>query len=372
MIEWAIAGLAAVFSGLAVVNAIVFLRARHSRGSFDAQVSVLIPARNEESNLDGCIESVLRQGDSVAEVLIYDDQSDDATPQVSREWSRRDRRVRLLETVPLPEGWLGKPHACYRLAMAARSRWLLFLDADARLEAGAIEQLLATAQEHNASLLSAWPAIEMHTPAEQLLMPMLTFYVMTLFPSPLQLFSIHQRYALAHGACILSRRDVYLRIGGHRLVRTELFEDTALARHWRRRKERSLCCDGGGIVRVRMYRTIGDIWRGFQKNFYPGFRKKWLFPMVLALHAVVFAAPFFVFVASPNVPAFVALSSVVVARVVLAVRFRHPLWSVLAHPLAELFLIALGIRSWWQFSRGHGIEWKQRQYAIGRIVKSVR
>ncbi len=369
MIEWMIALLAVTFSALAVVNAVVFLRPERRKPLHSGIVSVLIPARNEEANLAECIAHVLNQGEIVAEVLIYDDQSDDATRKIAHQWTERDKRVRLLETVPLPESWYGKPHACYRLAQAARGQWLLFLDADARISSGAVEQLLATANAQNATFLSTWPEIEMQSSAEQVLMPLLTFYVMTLYPSPLQIRSLHHRYALAHGSCILCRRDVYMRLGGHRAVRTELFEDTALARHWRMMNQRALCCDGTGIVRVRMYRTISQIWHGFQKNFYPGFRKRWLFPVVLALHAIVFAAPFFTAVFTPSVPILLALCSVVSARVVLSFRFKHPWWSVLFHPVAELFLLGLGISSWWQWISGRGVEWKQRRY---RIVPSTQ
>ncbi len=371
VIEWAIACLAVVLSALAVINAVAFLRPKRGTVSEDVRVSVLIPARNEESNLSHCIASVLNQGNHVSEVLIYDDQSSDATRQIASDWAQRDSRVRLVETVPLPDGWLGKPHACYRLAAEARGQWLLFIDADARLESGAIERLLATAYQQDATFLSTWPAIEMHTPAEQILMPMLTFYVMTLYPSPLQMHSLHHRYALAHGSCILCRKDVYQQLDGHRAVRLELFEDTALARRWRAMNERALCCDGSEIVRVRMYRSVSEIWRGFQKNFYPGFRKRWLFPVVLALHALVFTVPFFAVVIKPSIPMVLALSSVLGARVVLSFRFKHPLWSVVLHPLAEMFLLGVGISSWWVWSSGRGVEWKQRRYSIVPQTKSV-
>jgi chlorobactene glucosyltransferase len=362
MIEWGLAILAVSFLAIVAVNAIGFLRAATASSAEPEQVSVLIPARNEEHTLEACLESVLKQGDVVAEVLIYDDESDDHTREVAAQWTKRDRRVRLLETVPLALGWYGKPHACYRLATAARGRWLLFLDADARLMPGAIASLLATARRHGATLVSAWPAIEMLSASEQALLPMLNFYVMTLFPSPLQIWSNHPRYALAHGACMLCERETYHRIGGHQLVRQELFEDTALARQWRACGERGLCCDGLGLVRVRMYRSVKEIWLGFQKNFYPGFRKRWLFPLILAVHILVFTAPFAWIVLAPSAASAVATGAVIGARLLLALRFQQPLWSIILHPFAELFTIAVGIASWWYWQHHRGVVWKNRRY----------
>ena len=74
---------------------------------------------------------------TVLEVLVYDDHSRDRTPQIVAAYARGDRRVRLVAPTELPEGWCGKTFACARLAGEAEGRWLLFLDADARLRRNA-------------------------------------------------------------------------------------------------------------------------------------------------------------------------------------------------------------------------------------------
>ncbi|MDW8074739.1 MAG: glycosyltransferase family 2 protein [Bacteroidota bacterium] len=361
-LEWLLAGAAAWFGIVAIVNALTFPRMRGSKKPLPTNsVSVLIPARDEEETLPGCIESVLAQGNTVAEVLIYDDESSDRTREIAIEWSVKDSRVRLVPTNTLPAGWYGKPHACMQLAQHATGEWLLFLDADTRLAPGAVEQLLATAQRYCVPFLSAWPRLEMISLSEKLLMPMLNFYVFTLLPTPLQQWSLAPRYALAHGACILCERSVYTMLYGHGSVRSELFEDTALARYWRSRGIRTLCCDGSG-VRVRMYRTFGQIWQGFTKNFYPGFRHASLFVLVLAIHALVFTLPFGLLLGAFSLPAIIAAGSVVVARLALAFRFGQPVWPILFHPFAELVLLALGVYSWWRWNFTSGVEWKGRSY----------
>ncbi|KXB98083.1 MAG: hypothetical protein AA908_01360 [Chlorobi bacterium NICIL-2] len=358
---------------LAVVNALVFLRpSRSGDGDNDASVSILIPARNEEQRINLCLAYASAQSALVKEILVYDDQSSDATAGIVEAWEKIDRRIRLIRGDTLPAGWHGKPHACYRLAENATGTWLLFIDADVRLRSGAVERLLATAAHHSCTLLSAWPAIAMKSLAETLLMPMLNFYVFTLFPSPLQLASNAPRYALAHGACLLCHRDTYWAIGGHSTVRNELFEDTALARHWRASGQRALCCDGQQICTVRMYSGAREIWRGFEKNFYPGFRRKWLFVFVMAIHVAVFTVPFIGLLVSPTLPFAVAASSVLVARGALALRFREPVWPSVMHPIAELFLIALGISSFLRWHSRRGVEWKGRRYRSSTVEEGAR
>ena len=206
------------------------------------------------------------------EVLVYDDHSTDETPRIVGEYARR--RVRLLTPKPLPAGWCGKTFACAQLGGEARGRWLLFLDADARLREGAIARAVAEAEARGVTLLSCWPALELVSFWERALMPLLNFVVFTLYPAPLALRRADSSLGLAHGSFILARRDAYERTGGHALVGAELFEDVRLAQAWRACGERGLCLDGRSVLTVRMYHSFGDIRRGFQKNFFPAFRRR--------------------------------------------------------------------------------------------------
>src|SRR5689334_3377181 len=192
-------------------------------------ISILIPARNEEANLAACLDAALRQKDGVVEVLVYDDHSVDSTRQIILDYAIRDTRVRLVEPVPLPAGWCGKPFACYQLAQAARGDWLLFLDADARLEENAAARIVAEAQRRKLTFLSCWTGLEMMGFWEKTLMPMLNFVVLTIFPATLSDKRMDEIFGIAHGACILAHRQTYSQIGGHALVKNQLFEDVRLA-----------------------------------------------------------------------------------------------------------------------------------------------
>jgi len=334
----------------------------------DSEISILIPARNEERNLADCLSSLRKQGAVVREILIYDDHSTDRTSEIIAECAKADERVRLVSPEALPAGWGGKNFACAQLAIAAQGEWLLFLDADARLAQKAAARMLSEARRRELTLLSCWPALNLSSFWEQMLLPMLNFLVFTIYPAPLSLRRADPSLGLAHGACLLAQRNIYFAVGGHAAVRSAITEDIRLAQLWRERGERGLCLDGTGTVTVRMYRSLSEIWSGFQKNFFAGFRSQLTFWAFIALHSFLFLLPFvlcpvLIFYGGGWAWALVpSVFCVILMRLLLALRFRQSLWPILLHPLAEMFLLLLALSSWWRCRGGKGVEWKGRSY----------
>lgn len=342
-----------------ILNIFFWQKIQNSSSEIPDTVSVLIPARNESENIIPCLKLIVHQR-NVNEVLIYNDHSDDDTAELVKEFSKTHTLVRLLDPLDLPEGWTGKNFACYQLALNAKSDWLLFIDADTRLSPQAISGILEQAKKWKATFVSCWPGLEMLTFWEKLLMPLLNFFVYIIYPAPISFQYDMPSLGIAHGACIMIKRETYNKIGGHVKVQNKIFEDTELARLWRKEGERSLCFDGQEVVRVRMYKSFMDIWIGFQKNFYPGFNSSFSFWLFLLFHTVLFLLPFF-FLLSSSYFLIMAIS-VWLIRILLAVRFKHPIWSAILHPIGEIFLIMLGIASWWHFEKGKGVQWKGRVY----------
>jgi glycosyltransferase involved in cell wall biosynthesis len=329
--------------------------------------SILIPARNEESNLPHCLDSALRQGKNVIEIIVCNDNSEDATLKTAEDYGKIDSRVRVISAGPLPEGWIGKNFACSLLASEAQGDWIMFLDADTRLSPDTVSSILAEAFERDCTFLSPWPRLILGSKLESALMPMLNFAVFTFFPAPLSLRRNYPSLGLAHGACILIKRAEYEAGGGHKLVFDEIFEDTALARAWRDSDRRGICLDGQNLVRVRMYKSPGEIWRGFEKNFFPAFSKAVNFWLFLGFHGVFFLMPFVIlpwlFTGHLHLwPLGASALCILIMRLVQALKFRYPLWSIFAHPLAEVIMIAIGLSSWRHCRTGVGISWKGRTY----------
>ena len=128
---------------MTVINLRIYARPAAGRPSAGAvppdgrpRISVCIPARNEERNLEAVVRGALANGEVGLEVLAYDDQSTDGTPRILAALAAEDPRVRTVPTQPLPAGWNGKQWGCERMGQAARGEWLLFTDADVRFAPG--------------------------------------------------------------------------------------------------------------------------------------------------------------------------------------------------------------------------------------------
>jgi len=90
------------------------------------EVSVIVPARNEEACLGACLGSLIAQTDISREILVVDDGSTDRTRAIAEGFPG----IRVSAAGPRGEGWGGKSNAVWTGAQQAQGRWLLFTDAD--------------------------------------------------------------------------------------------------------------------------------------------------------------------------------------------------------------------------------------------------
>lgn len=328
------------------------------------KVSVLIPARDEADNIEACVRAALAA--QAAEVIVFDDGSTDETPDILARIRREDPRLVVVRGgAGLPAGWLGKPHACARLAEHATQSRLLFIDADVRLSPSALLRLDDLHSTHDADLVTAVPRQDMQTFAERLLMPMLHLTYTSWFWLPLVLRSRDPRFLAAMGQVLSVRKDAYEAIGGFAAVRAEVVDDMAFCRAMKVSGRRVLFADGFLVARCRMYAGLDEIWGGFTKNLYPGIgARPSALAVVLTLYTLAFVAPWVALAASPWVPglalpAGLAVLANVLTRAGLALRLAHPAHGLLLQPLAAVGFCAIAIGSWWRTTRGQ-VTWRGR------------
>jgi glycosyltransferase involved in cell wall biosynthesis len=229
-------------------------------------VTAIVPARNEESVITTCIQSLGVQSE-IAEILVVNDQSFDHTADVVGSLMEKIPNLRLLEAGGLPDGWFGKNHALWVGVQQAKSGWLLFTDADAEHEPNSAARALQIAHEHNAALISFSPEQITEKWYEKALIPYVYLRLAKKFSYD-QVNDPASSAAAANGQFLMIRRDVYDSIGGHPGVAGEVLEDVAIATRVKQSGRGIWFGSGKGFVRTRMYRSFGAMWEGWKKNLY--------------------------------------------------------------------------------------------------------
>lgn len=230
-----------------------------SRDGARGRLSVVIPARNEERTLPLLLASLAAQERKADEVIVVDDDSEDATAEVA---SRHGARV--VAAGPKPDDWMGKSWACWQGARAAAGDTLVFLDADTTLSTGglaALERTLAA----DGGLVGVQPYHAIRKPYETLA----AFFNVVLMAS-LNAFSMRGRSVPPSGSfgpCMACSRSDYLAAGGHEAVRHAIVEDMAIGRRFQDAGMPVTCYAGRGTVCFRMYPDgLAQLVEGFTKN----------------------------------------------------------------------------------------------------------
>jgi glycosyltransferase involved in cell wall biosynthesis len=225
------------------------------------EVSVIIPARNEEASLGACLESLVSQSGEKFEIIVVNDQSTDRTGEIAASFPG----VRVIEAGPLPEGWTGKNNAVACGAQEARGEWLLFTDADTVHLPGSLGRALAEAKEHKAEMLSYSPEQIAVTFWEMAVLPVVFAELALLYP-PSKVSDPASPIAAANGQFILIRRETYDAVGGHAAGAGEILEDVALARRVKASGRKLRFRYAADAVRTRMYRNFAQLREGWTKN----------------------------------------------------------------------------------------------------------
>jgi len=344
------------------------------------RVSVLVPARNEEAHIGACVASLLAQDYPDLEVVVLNDHSTDRTGEIlagltgaaARAAPTRGGQLRVLEGKDLPEGWLGKHWACHQLAEAASGELLLFTDADTRHGPASVRHGVAALHAEGADLLTALPFEETVTVAEQLIVPVIPWSILTFLPLELAYRTRSPAFSATIGQYMLFRASAYRATGGHAAVATDPVDDIALGRRIKAQGFRWRLADATRDVRCRMYQSAEQVFEGFSKNLFSAFGNRVLpFIGVWLWLEIVFLLPVAVLVARllrapvPNLDTGIALAGVAAGLAswgMSHLRFGFPARLVPLYPLTMLLALAIALRSVALVRRGR-TTWKGRTLA---------
>lgn len=233
------------------------------------RVAIILPTRDEAANIDAVLASLLAQEGVNYEVLVIDDGSTDATPDLLAAWTARDRRLRVHRIASLPPGWAGKAHALHTGVGLTDAEWLLFTDADTRHAPDSLRRMLGHALRQGDDLLSMIPELLYSGPGMRLITPLGAIALLER-ATPSELRDPVHPGAVANGQYILIRRAIYERIGGYAnpRLRATFADDVYLAEEVKRCGGKVDIVDGRGLMTNEQWTTWATVWRGWRKSIY--------------------------------------------------------------------------------------------------------
>lgn len=325
-------------------------------------VSVLIPARNEAGNIGRLLESLsgLHPPNSPTslEIIVYDDLSEDNTAAIVTQWCQTDNRIRLLSGTTLPEGWLGKNHACHQLASEAKGQYLLFLDADVSINEGLISSAIAHLKTHKLSLLSIFPLQIMKSFGERITVPLMNWILVSLLPLVLTRRSSRASFSAANGQFMLFAADVYHRHQFHQAVKHHKVEDILIFRMMKRQGLKVQTLLSNGMIRCRMYTGFLDAIHGFSKNVFEFFGGSMMAGLAFALITTFGWLPIWIVWGYSGLLLFII--STLMLRIFVSLSSRQSLlYTVLLAPLQQLaFIVVISVAVYNTFKKN--TRWKGR------------
>src|SRR5271170_4039430 len=339
--------------------------------------SIIVPARNEEADIERSLTRLLDLDYDNYEVIAVNDRSTDRTGEImegvvrSPHFSQRTREMghpvlRIIHYRELPAGWLGKTHAMWTATNQAKGDWLLFTDADVQFKPDSVRRALAYAEAERADHVVLFPQMIMKRPGEFMMIAF--FQTMFVFGHrPWKVADPKSKDHMGVGAFNLIRRSVYEKVGTYEALRMEVLDDMKLGKVVKNAGFAQRNVFGGGLISIRWARGARGVVENLTKNFFAVLSFQWWRTIIAAFGLAFLNLMPFVGVCLAHgwqrLPYAVALLSMFLIYVGMSWRSRVPAYYFLLHPVSTVLFVYTLLRSMSHALWNDGIVWRGTRYA---------
>jgi chlorobactene glucosyltransferase len=330
-------------------------------------VSVLIPARDEEENIERCLRSLLVQDYENYEVLVIDDNSGDETYNIISAMAKEDKRLSVYRGKALPPDWYGKAFALQQLSAHARGEILLFTDADTVHVPTSVSWAVTNLECTGADFISGFVGQILKSFGERITVPVMFFLTGFIIPTFLNRFIKSGYFSAAVGQYVAVKSRVFRETGGFEGFKKKTSEDIYMARYIKERGYKTEFLDMTNQVHCRMYKSYSTGIRGIGKNIYDFLGKNpaaligiglliclfFFLPFPFLLLSFFVPNPFF-----PHLAAFAVLSTL--TWLVLFTGRGIPWYNAFVWPAMYFNLFFMVFWSFFRSVSGRGFIWKGR------------
>ena len=260
-------------------------------------VSIVLPARNEQDNIQNCLDSLVRQDYQNYEIIAVNDCSTDATGEILRNLAasnNSDRKITIVNLVDKPVGWVGKNWACFQGYKRSSGQILLFTDADTIHAPDTISLAIRHMIDEKLDALTARPRITSDYTWAKIVLP-LVWMVSHIAYSALKVNNPKSKTGFVFGGFYLITREVYGSLGTHQSVKGEIAEDLAIGEKLKHGKHRLKMFLGEENIQASWALNSESLHSAIQRSIVSAFRKQPILTCVYAaLQAVMLILPWVV------------------------------------------------------------------------------
>ena len=243
-------------------------------------VSIIVPARNEQDNIERCILSLLAQDYPSFEVIVVDDNSTDNTLRIvkdikrvkglSEDSSSSIHRLKIITITEKPVKWTGKTWASEQGYLQSAGNVLLFTDADTYyMSKDTISQTVSYMQKEDLDVLTGLPFIELRDFWSKVTMPLWNHFSILLGANTGAMNNPKSKVAYLMGSFFLIRRKVIEEVGTFRSVRNAIQEDRELGMRIKQAGYNMKIVRIDNAVSALWSRDLLTLWHGIGRTFAP-------------------------------------------------------------------------------------------------------
>jgi len=333
-------------------------------------LTVVVTAKDEGDRISECLSSLLASDYPDLTLIAVNDRSEDSTGEDIDRLAATDPRIQAVHIDELPSEWLGKNHAMWQGAQAARGDWILFTDGDVIYQPDTIRLAMAWSVKHRLDHLALVPSMTSGGYFETALISI--FGLIFAGATQSWLIRLRTRHIYAGvGAFNLVRREFYEQAGGHVPIAYDVADDLKLAQLLKRHGARADLLIAGDYLHVRWQQSAWSTITGLEKNGFAGldysiFRTCW----ALAAACVMFYSPVVVLALASGPPTWGFAATLVVSHLAYAggaLVFGSRPWVLPVMLPASIGILFAFLRSMVITLRQGGVRWRDTFYPLDEL-----
>jgi glycosyltransferase involved in cell wall biosynthesis len=323
-----------------------------------------VAARNEEARIEQTVQRLFAQHFLEVEIIVVDDRSTDRTNAILQKLANEDARLHIFRVDELPEGWLGKCHACHVGASAAKGDWILFTDADCWLKPDVLARALQVAERERVDHVTLTSGIAVPSPGLRACHLMFLLSIANWFSG------VNRDRPKAHlgiGAFNLVRALAYHQSGGYAALRLTVLDDVKLGLLLRRAGKRTRAFIGADDVEAHWGTNLLSMIRIMEKNYFAALGFRFSVALgVIGFTALLISIVLLGLVSGDAAGLAAALSplGLILPAAILARRTGWPWQSALGVPLVLPVFVCALLNSTFKTLFHGGIRWRDTFYSL--------